>query len=228
MSIEPQAARAKVDQVGLVLPVDEDVGRFEIQVQHTALMGMGQGFGQLDAARHTTLARRQSLIERAGIIDQFHTDPWHLLVVEGVGAGGNDFGDPGMVQLGQRFCLTKESVSRDVLEMAGVDEFHRQLPLRGGLIDHPNFTKSAAANLSDQLKSPHVLACLKRERGERLVSRPRRDGAIVLGPGHKIDDMGGGRLLAMLVGFNGDMCQNDGYVMDSRIGCLFSFFGHDR
>ena len=35
----------------------------------------------------------------AGRFDQLHTDPWHLLSVDGVGAGGNHFGDPGMVQL---------------------------------------------------------------------------------------------------------------------------------
>ena len=54
-----------------------------------------------------------------------------------------------------------------------------------------------------------------------------RDGAIVPAPGREIERMGGERLLALLAGFNWDMCQNGGHDLDSRIGCLFSFFGHD-
>jgi hypothetical protein len=145
-----------------------------------------------------------------------------------MGPGGDDFGDPGVVQLGERFRLSKNPFGWDVFEVAGVDELHRQLPLRRGLIDHPNFTKSAPANLPDQLEFTHLVPGSKSEGGKASVFRPRRDGEIVLGPGHEIDHMGGERLLAFTVGFSGDMCQNDVYDLGSCFSCLFPVFGRDR
>ena len=55
---------------------------------------------------------------------------------------------------------------RDIREVSGTDEFHRQLTFGGGLIDHPNFTKSTAADFSNQFEITNPGAGLERERGE--------------------------------------------------------------
>ena len=190
MSIEAHAAGAKVNQMGLVLIVDQDVGRFEVQVQDTTLMGVGQCFGELDAAVHTCLAMEPSVIEYVGVLDQLHAHPWDVPTVDGMGAGGDDFGDAGMVKLGQCFGFPKEPVGRYVPEVSGIDEFHRQLTLGSGLVDDPNFTKSTAADFSNQFEFTNPGAGLERERGGSLVSRPRRDSGIVFGPGHTPDHTG--------------------------------------
>jgi hypothetical protein len=103
-----QPGEPEVEDPQTALLVDDDIRRFQVAMDDSLLVGVGDGAAYLEKQIETFLARHVVFLDirvQRDAIDQLHRE-----VVESLLGAARlvDRGDSGMLQLGQRFALAPE------------------------------------------------------------------------------------------------------------------------